>query len=492
MRAIDGGGSIVATVSIADLLQRQIPRWIGQSYAVRILDEDGAILAEKAHTDPAPEVYGHVISFDPPLPGLRIAVAPLNGSNRAWDHLLPIGIVSASVLAVLSLALLHRQSAERKQAEARLAAEVAFRHSMEDSLTVGLRAKDHDGAVLYVNPAFCDLVGYAASELVGTRPPMPYWLEDLHAETLRRQALLGNDLPRPQSFETRFRRRDGRIIDVQVYEAPLIDGQGRHRGWMGSFIDISESKRASELARIQSQTLQRTGRLVTMGEMASTLAHELNQPLSAIASYATGSLNLLGREDVDPAVLRPALERLAQQADRAGQVIRRIQDFTRKRDPRFRPVALANVVSDSLAILAPDARTHGIRLLPRMAEGLTEVAADPILLEQVLINLVRNGIEAMAANPDRATSDLTVALDGTADEQVIEVIDAGGGIDPAIAERLFDPFTSTKPEGMGIGLNICRSIVELHNGRLRHRPNPAGGTIFTVVLPVRTMEEVET
>jgi two-component system sensor histidine kinase DctS len=177
------------------------------------------------------------------------------------------------------------------------------------------------------------------------------------------------------------------------------------------------------------------------------------------------------------------MEKLALQADRAGQIIRRIQDFTRKRDPQMRPVDLAQVVANSCDFLVSDARAHGIRLVHRSEKGLPNVSADPILLEQVLANLVRNGIEAMAANPERRTPELIITLAAQEDSQVIEVIDNGGGIEPGIVDRLFDPFTSTKPDGMGIGLNICRSIIELHRGQLRHRPNPQGGTIFTVVLP---------
>jgi two-component system, LuxR family, sensor histidine kinase DctS len=252
---------------------------------------------------------------------------------------------------------------------------------------------------------------------------------------------------------------------------------------MGSFIDISEQKRSQEVARVNAQSLQRTGRLVTMGEMASTLAHELNQPLSAIASYATGSLNMLRAGRATPESLMPAMEKLALQADRAGQIIRRIQDFTRKRDPQLRPVDLAQVIADSCDFLISDARANGIRLVHRSEKGLLHVSADPILLEQVLTNLVRNGIEAMAANPDRRTPELIITLAGQEDSQVIEVIDNGSGIESGIVDRLFDPFTSTKPDGMGIGLNICRSIIELHRGQLRHRPNPQGGTIFSVVLP---------
>lgn len=479
----DGAGFVIATVSLSELIKRHVPWWIAEKYAVQLTDGAGTVLAEKARVEPRNRDLQQILSFDPPLLGLSLRVAPYKPDFDLSSILLPAGIIAAALLAALSLVVLQRESTERQRAETDLAAAVAFRHSMEDSLTVGLRAKNHDGKVLYVNAAFCTLVGYEAKDIIGRRPPMPYWLEDIHARTLLSQAMSGQQRPQPQSFETRFRRPNGAEIDVQVYEAPLFDGQGRHRGWMGSFIDITDQKRAQEAARVHAQSLQRTGRLVTMGEMASTLAHELNQPLSAIASYATGSLNMLRLGKASPEILMPALEKLALQADRAGQIIRRIQDFTRRRDPLFRPVDLAAVVADSCDFLASDAREHGVHLVHRSEKGLPSVPADPILLEQVLANLIRNGIEAMAASPSCRTAELIVTLIAQGDRQVIEVIDNGIGIAPEIADRLFDPFTSTKPEGMGIGLNICRSIVELHRGQLKHRPNPQGGTIFTVVLP---------
>lgn len=479
----DGGGLIAGTVSVSALLERRVPWWIAERYAVQIVDQDGTMLAEKARVDPRDPDIQQIVSLDPPLPGLSLLVAPYRAVFEPSSVLLPAGIIAAALLSAVSLLVLQRQSAKANRAEARLAAAVAFRHSMEDSLTVGLRAKDLDGKVLYVNAAFCSLVNYRREDLIGLAPPMPFWTEDIHAKTIEYQAGAVSGQPLPQSFETRFRRPDGTEIDVQVYEAPLLDGQNRHRGWMGSFIEITEQKRAQDIARVHAQTLQRTGRLVTMGEMASTLAHELNQPLSAIASYAAGSLNLLRAGKATPETLIPAIDKLALQADRAGQIIRRVHDFTRKQDPKFQPVSLAAVIAGSCDFLTSDARHLGIRLIHRTERGLPTITADPILLEQVLTNLLRNGIEAMAANPNRRTSELIVTLTHQKDTQLIEVIDNGTGIDPVIAEKLFDPFTSTKPDGMGIGLNICRSIIELHHGQLSFRPNPQGGTIFSVRLP---------
>ena len=143
---------------------------------------------------------------------------------------------------------------------------------------------------------------------------------------------------------------------MQVYEAPLIDAAGRHHGWMGSVIDITEAKRAARNARAQEESLARTGRLVTMGEMASTLAHELNQPLGAIASYAAGGLNLIDAGQANSPMIRTAFEKLGAQARRAGLIIRRIQDFVKKREPQLLPVDLADVAWDAVAMMTAEAR----------------------------------------------------------------------------------------------------------------------------------------
>jgi two-component system, LuxR family, sensor histidine kinase DctS len=479
-----GGGMFALTVSLDTLLARNIPQPISESYAVSI----GSVLGtgqQEEGVAPQTAVAGVTqIQLAPPYSDIRIALAPNDGIAPVHKYLGPAAIAAGTLLSILLVLFLRHQLRERKRADARLQSEIAFRHSMEASLTIGLRAKDHDGKVLFVNPAFCKMIGYNAAELVGHYPPMPYWLEDIHAEVLRRQDISGNARPTPQSFETRFRRRDGAIINVQVYEAPLFDAAGNHQGWMGSLIDVTEQKRAAEQARIQVQSLQQTGRLVTMGEMASMIAHELNQPLSAIAGYATGSLNMLRSGRTDPETLMPGLERLAGQVERAGKIIRRIQDFTRKREPLLAPLQLAPIVKETCSLLYSDARAQGLRIVTSTEGELSNVFADPILIEQLLVNLVRNGLESMAANPSRRSDELIITLSERGHLQSIEVIDNGTGIDPAIADRLFETFTSTKPGGMGIGLNICRSIIELHKGSLKHRPNLQGGTVFTIELPV--------
>lgn len=476
-----GEGVLTATVSLPLLLERHVPWWIAEQYGVRIVDADDRVLAARQRLVPGPRNPAHAISFDPPLHGTLLRITAYDAPAGFRSALLFGAIAALAAFAILALLVLFRTAERRRTAELRLRGETAFRRSMEESLTVGLRAKDHDSRILYVNSAFCNLVGWSAEELVGRVSPMPYWDPSRIAETEARHRQLAAGAVMGQSFETRFRHRDGREIDVQVYEAPLIDARGVHRGWMGSVIDITESKRAARLARAQDETMARTGRLVTLGEMASTLAHELNQPLSAIASYAAGMLNLMERGDADPALLRGATEKLAQQAGRAGLIIRRIQDLVRKREPKFSETPLEEVIAETVGFLGADAREHRVRLATEIAP-VPPVAADRILLEQVLINLIRNGMEAMGER--RMGEVLRIRLFEEEGQAVIEVADQGQGIAPEVQGRLFDAFATTKAQGMGMGLKICRSIVELHRGQLSHRPAAEGGTVFRVALPL--------
>lgn len=489
MALAGGTGFVTATLSLPILLDRHVPWWIAEQYGVRIFSVTGTVYAARQRLEPDAGNPAHAISFDPPLRGTLLGIAAYDAPAGFRSALLMGAIAALAAFAILALLVLFGNAARRRQAERRLSDETAFRRSMEESLTVGLRAKDHQGRILYVNSAFCKLVGWEADELVGHAAPMPYWDPARIDETQSRHRRLEAAGAVPQSFESRFRHRDGREIDVQVYEAPLIDAAGRHRGWMGSVIDITEQKRAARMARAQDETMARTGRLVTLGEMASTLAHELNQPLSAIASYAAGMANLMRRGDPDPAVIGQAIDKMAHQAGRAGRIIRHIQDLVKKREPRFAATRLDKVIAETVSFLAADAREHRVSLISEIAE-VAPVDADRILLEQVLINLIRNGMEAMA---DRRSGDrLSVRLAEEAGHAVIEIEDQGTGISDEMAGRLFDAFATTKPQGMGMGLKICRSIIELHRGQLVHRPGSCGGTVFRITLPLRDAAEGET
>jgi len=386
-------------------------------------------------------------------------------------------LVVAGSLVMLRWHLLRRYAAEGALLDAH-----NFRKAMEESLTTGLRARDLKGRITYVNPAFCRMVGWSAEELLGCVPPMPYWPPE-ECQRLSRlvSRILAGQAPH-QGFEMRLMRRNGERFDALVYEAPLVDAQGRHTGWMGSVLDVSERKRAEEELRQQQERLQYTARLVTMGEMASTLAHELNQPLSAIASYSTGCLNKLESGDYARAELACAMRKLTAQAQHAGQVIRRVQDFVRRAEPKRAPCDVNALIEDALGLVEAEAMRHGVRVQAELAANLPEVRADRVMIEQVVVNLLRNAIDAMRDTPAHARLLGVASGNGGADVTVV-VADRGAGIDAKVAERLFSPFFSTKEEGMGLGLNICRSIIELHKGRLWFEPHPAGGTVFRFTLP---------
>lgn len=485
----NGKGFVTATVSLRILLERHIPWWIAEQYGIRISDTTGIDFATRQKLQPAAKSPSHSISFDPPLRGTVLTITAYE-PPKAFRSALMLGAIAAlASFAIVSLFVLFRNAERRRAAEHQLRSETAFRQSMEESLTVGLRARNHDGRILYVNAAFCNLVGWERDELVGLTPPMPYWVPTRIAETEKRHEKFHNAGPVPQSFESVFRHRDGSDIDVQVYEAPLIDAAGVHRGWMGSVIDITDQKRAARLAREQDANMAHTGRLITLGEMASTLAHELNQPLSAIASYAAGISNLLEQETTNANLLQVATAKLGLQADRAGQIIRRIQDLVKKREPRFAPINLHEVITETIALVTADARERRVILNTEIAD-VPEIQADRILLEQVLINLIRNGMEAMT--DQRSGDDLTIRLFTDDQQAVVEVADQGSGISKEIEATLFDAFASTKQQGMGMGLKICRSIMELHRGQLMHSPAPHGGTVFRMSLPLSDRTERET
>ncbi|HYD71015.1 ATP-binding protein [Azospirillum sp.] len=479
-------GALAGVFSIDAILANHVPWWFAQRYQLEVVNADGTVLGAKSHLAVAEPRRSHTLAYDPPGRGLTLVATVYQTDANATRNILVAAIFALTASALWSLWAVRRHIRGRVTAERALREEHAFRKAMEDSLTAGMRARDMEGRITYVNPAFCRMVGWPAEELIGRGPPMPYWPpEEMgRCEDVFRSVMAGR--VSPEGFELRFMRHDGERFDALVYEAPLIDAGGRQTGWMASVLDITERKRAADLARQQQEKLQQTARLITMGEMASTLAHELNQPLSAIASYSTGCLNRLHAGPCSAAELAPPLEKLANQARRAGQIIRRVHDFVRKREPNVAAVNLTAVIEDSVALMASDARKHGVRITVQGDERAPPVLADRILVQQVLLNLMRNAIEAMAQTP-REARELGVAVEVHEDSVTTRIRDRGCGIAPEVAERLFSPFFTTKTEGMGMGLNICRSIVEHHKGRLWYDVHPggngSGGTTFQFTLP---------
>lgn len=483
-------GNLVATYSVASILDEMVPWWFAQDNEITLTDGDDNMIAKRAAGGPGRGVYTHLRALDLPYASVTLHTDSVKSAPKLLPNLLVGSVIALSVGLLWSLGALWRDINRRLAAEGALREQVAFRTAMENSLMTGLRARDLEGRITYVNPAFCEMVGIPAEELIGKSPPMPYWAPEAMDEYQQRftRVLAGTVTPQ---FETVFQRADGERFPVLIFESPLVDDSGRQTGWMGSILDISDRKQVEDLNRRQQEKLQASARLATMGEIASTLAHELNQPLAAISSYTTGALNMINNssgQGIDPAMLKPALEKAGTQAQRAGHIIRSVHTFVKRREPIRERIAVQELVSNVMPLVELQARQFFVSIQVQIAPGLPNVLGDRVMLEQVLLNLTRNAIEAMQdVAPERRILRIAAAIDkeSAANPSVaISVIDQGHGIPQEVAERLFSPFFSTKAEGMGMGLNICRTTVEFHGGTLIHTNNPSGGTIFRFSLPI--------
>jgi two-component system, LuxR family, sensor histidine kinase DctS len=496
-------GYIVATYALPGILAEFIEPEVRRGRSLAILDTDSTRLSILGTVSGVRGLVHAQQLID--LPGatymLRLEVPR---EYPGWlPHVLTVAVGAMAVALLGVLALLARDIGRRQRAEKGLAEALAFRKAMEDSLVTGLRARDMDGRTTYVNPAFCQMVGLAPEALIGTGVPAPYWPPDQLDEYRQRLAvrLAGRELPR-EGFESEFVRADGTRFPVLIIEAPLIDAQGVQTGWMSAILDLSEQRRIEELSRASQERLQATARLAMAGEMASLISHELNQPLAAIASYASGTLNLLQSDEPAqialPATLRDdiaqAIRRMAEQAERAGKVIKSVGDLVRRREREREAVPVRALFEGTLPLLQLQARKLAIELRVDVAPECPPVWCDRTMIEQVLLNLVRNGMQAMPpGSPPRSsglrTLELRAAPVAPAFQRSVRswvefsVTDHGQGLSQEVGERLFTPFFTTKAEGMGLGLNLCRTVVEQHGGALRFEAAQPRGTVFLFTLP---------
>ena len=484
-------GSIVITYRLAGILDEMVPWWFAQDNQISLIDADEKIYADRSAGGSGKNVYTHIRALD--LPGTQLSLKTNSNKSepKLLANLLVLSVILLSLGLIWSLAALWRDINRRLAAEGALRKQVAFRTAMENSLVTGLRARDMEGRLTYVNPAFCKMIERPAEDIVGSLPPMPYWAPEAIAEYRQRfTQLLAGTVP-SEGFETIYQRASGERFPVLIYESPLVNENGVQTGWMSSILDISELKRAQELSRQQEEKLHASARLATMGEIASMLAHELNQPLAAISSYTTGAVNLIQADNSDKELLLQALAKANAQAQRAGQIIRSVHEFVKKREPSREPVSIASVIDGAMPLIDLQAQPFYVAIQLAIAPNLPTVLADRVLLEQVLLNLTRNAIEAMQGNsPGRRILRIVAEMAAPGQQPaahstiIVSVIDQGYGIPADVAEKLFSPFFSTKSGGMGMGLKICRTAIEFHGGTLTHQDNPAGGTIFKFALPV--------
>jgi len=492
-------GFLVASYALSEMLEAMVRREHTRAQEVSFIEPDGTRLAVRGGIHRGQRLFSAQQLLALPGYTLVLRLDSWRAEPNWWPHLLTALVMGLSLALVTVLAFLARDMRRRQRAERDLADALAFRKAMEDSLVTGLRARDLQGRITYVNPAFCEMVGFRADELLGQGIPAPYWPPEKVDEYGKRQAwrLAGNTPPR-EGTESEFQRKNGERFPVLIFEAPLINAKGLQTGWMSAVLNISSQRASEELSRATLDRLQATARLATVGEMASLLSHELNQPLAAIASYASGSQNLLQTQahaaDAVGAQIGQALDHIAEQARRAGLVIKSVHNFVRRRDQSRQAVAVQTLIDSIWPLVTLQARKTGVQLLIDCPTDLPSVWCDRTMVEQVLINLARNGIQAMQSLPAGQARELRLSVRPAVSAELGQCLefamaDRGEGISPAVSAQLYTPFFTTKSEGMGLGLSLCRTVIEQHGGRLQHRAVWPSGTEFFFALALAPTDD---
>ncbi len=626
---------MIAVLYTTQGILEMIPGELKSQYRFTLITDNDKVLAISSDKNTPKRAFSNQTSLDigvlSPNLSLRIDTYP-PATNLTFRMLIGV-VLGLSAFVIWSLWSVLKQMQVRQEAEASLRVEMNFRSAMENSTPVGIRAHDMNKTITYVNPAFCDMTGWSAKELIGQNPPFAFWPEELKDElTEKMNGALKLALSQEKKIviEGSVLHRNGTIIQTRTFIAPLINEKNQQTGWITTLIDISEPKKireelaasqerfvtvlegldaavsavsnetkellfanrfyrecfgntakghfelaggdrlkglnkesvdskttstlsaslyqeseseeiqlldeatgvskwyevrrrfipwidgdlaqlliatditlrveADDLARQQEERMQFSSRLTTMGEMASSLAHELNQPLAAISNYCMGVVKRL-QGQLDPSLqndILPALEKASNQAHRAGTIIQRIRGFVKRSEPQRKSCDIGEIINDAVGLVEIEAHRHRLSISTTIAENLPKVDVDPILILQVLVNLLKNSLDSLredyplssrwSAPPVQISAD----LDSSTFPAMlrIQVTDSGGGIAESVIERMFEPFFSTKNDGMGMGLNICRSVIESHQGRLWAKNlmdaehTKLSGCTFTILLPL--------
>ncbi|MBX6421659.1 MAG: PAS domain S-box protein [Nevskia sp.] len=356
-----------------------------------------------------------------------------------------------------------------------------------DTAVDGIITIDGDGRILSFNHAAERIFGYRAAEVIDRNVsllmPEPYRSEHdgyLHNyRTTRRKKIIGI------GREVEGRRKDGTVFPIELAVGE-VNPPGK-RVFTGFIRDISDRKQAELEARRRQDELAHLARVHSMGDLAAGLAHELNQPLTAILGYARACLRMIGAGSADLELLRQSMEQIARQGERAAEIIRRLRRYVEKGEIDRQPSDLGARVQEALAMLQHQIKAHAVKVRVNGTEGLPPLLLDSIQIEQVLVNLARNAIEAMTgAQVEAPELELVAALSDTPLGVRLSVRDNGPGFGDTAPDELFAPFFTTKKEGLGQGLSICRRIIEAHGGRLWAEPNHPQGAAFHLWLPLPT------
>ncbi len=411
-----------------------------------------------------------------------------------WRELTNSDILNAFVFVIVGVGaswrgeLLRRSRLAAAGSADEAVAREAHVQSILDTIPDAMIVIDEHGAMQSFSAAAERLFGYSAAEVLGKNVkmlmPAPY--REGHDGYLQRYNVTGERRIIGIGRIVVGERKDGSTFPLELSVGEMKTASRRY--FTGFIRDLTERQQSeARMQELQSE-LVHVSRLTAMGEMASALAHELNQPLSAIANYMKGSRRLLeGSTDKQAATLREAMDKAAEQAMRAGQVIRRLRDFVARGESERRMEDVRKLIEEASALALVGVKDKGVHVRFDFDPRADFTLADKVQIQQVLLNLMRNAIEAMESGDRR---ELLISTAIASDNMVeIRVADTGPGIAPEIGAQLFQPFVTTKTQGMGVGLSISRTIVEAHGGAITARPNPGGGTVFGFTLPAVSRED---
>lgn len=355
----------------------------------------------------------------------------------------------------------------------------AFLASIVDSSDDAIIGETSDGIIISWNKAAERIFGYEAAEICGNSATLLIPSDRVGEEGAILHRIRQGE--RPAHFESVRRRKDGSDVVASLTISPIHDESSGIVGFSKIVRDITNQRAAqNRLAELQSELVHAL-RLGTLGQMAAAISHELNQPLTAVDNYLSGLTRLLSTTDVDPSVT-DALNKARQQNQRSGEIARQLRDLAGKRETTRRLESINEILEETLGLALVDAKVRGVRTAVLLAPDLGPVFVDKIQISQVIINIIRNAIEAMDGAVER---NLTISTGASPDRHGIEIriADTGPGLSPQIKERLFQPFVTTKDNGMGLGLSICHDIIDSHGGSLSAELNDPQGTIFLIRLP---------
>jgi C4-dicarboxylate-specific signal transduction histidine kinase len=484
-------GTINAVISFDRLLDKSAPEWAPSKYRMVISDVDGTGMtnAEVAHVETG--THQHTVPMSLPWRNLQLTLIGAKPSSLLSNLTLSTAVLALTGLMVWTLMSLRKQQRMRKRAE--IDRDRVYLQSISslketndrfetvlDSLDVSVYVSDMESnELLFCNAQLRETfpgIGVSQSALAFERgfvmsPPIKYPAPLL---------LNGKGEPGEVYKDELEHRASERFFLMRTRAVRWVDGRLARLTTLG---DVTDRVNADRIRQTQQDKLTRTSRLMTVGEIASTLAHEINQPLAAIANYVNGCIRRLrGNGNPDTTVIN-AMEKADAQVARAGAIISRVREFVRTREPERRPIDINALATEVAKLIDSDEETRALRCTLKLTPDLPLVFADRIMIEQVLLNFLRNAREAMQHLPaeQRIAEIRTYRVD---DEMAaVEVADEGVGIPADVAGQLFSPFFTTKADGMGMGLNICRSLIEYHEGRLTFEDNIPSGTIFRFTLP---------